>query len=162
MRLGFKIILGILGVAALVVLGVLLFLTPLRVETNYPGVPVEETGGIAPSLIQGAACETDEQCTYALNAYPILKCISGNCPPEDSPNQPEGGDPTYEWIQGYIPSCINAESINNQNSEGEELQIDEREASCACVPIQSQDGIITSVTGIKICTVVNNESLETQ
>lgn len=162
MRLGFKIILGMIGIIVLVVGGALLFLTPVTVVTDYPGGPVEETGGIAPMLVQGAACETNEQCVYALNAHPILKCISENCPPEDSPIQPEVGDPKYEWIQGYIPSCINAESLNNQNTEGEEFQIDEREAKCACQPIQSPEGVITSISGTKVCVMVESESLETQ
>ena len=159
MRLGFKIILGMVGIVALVVVGALLFLTPTSVVTDYTGGPVEESMN-APKLAAGASCTSNDQCVYALNAYPKLKCISENCPPEENP-QPAQGDPDYEWAEGYDPACVNAGALNNQNGNGEELLLDTRAASCACQPIQSPNGGITSLTGQSICVVIENESLET-
>ncbi len=160
MRLGFKIILGMIGIIVLVVGGALLFLTPVTVVTDYPGGPVEEYQG-TPKIAAWASCVTNDQCVYALNAQPKLKCISENCPPEENP-QPTQGDPAYEWMEGYDPACVNASAINNQNGNGEELLLDARAASCACQPIQSPEGVITSISGTKVCVMVESESLETQ
>lgn len=159
MRLGFKIILGIIGIVILVVGGALLFLTPVTVVTNNQGEPLEEYEG-APKLAAGASCVTNDQCVYALNAYPKLKCVSENCPPEESTEQPTQGDPMYEWVEGYDPACVNAENLNNQNGKGEELQIDERAAKCACQPIQTNGE--TSLSGQSICVLVESTSLETE
>lgn len=153
MRLGFQIIAAVVFLAAIVAVGAVLFLEPVTVETNQLPEPVEEHGGVTPLLVQGAGCEQDSDCSYAINAYPKLKCVSENCPPVENPNQPEQGDPAYEWEQSYDPACLNVAQLNNQNSDGDELQIDTREASCVCKPIESQDGIITSVTGSKVCTI---------
>lgn len=158
MRLGFKIILGIVGIIALVVVGALLFLTPTQVVTNYDGSPIEEYEP-SPKLAAGASCTSNDQCVYALNAYPKLKCVSENCPPEENP-QPAQGDPAYEWIEGYDPACVNAGALNNQNGVGDELVVDTREASCACQPIQTNGE--TSLSGQSICVLVESESLETE
>lgn len=158
MRLGFRIILGIIGIIILVVGGALLFLTPVTIVTDYPGGPVEEYEG-SPKLAAGASCTSNDQCVYVLNAYPKLKCISENCPPEENP-QPMQGDPAYEWIEGYDPACVNAGNLNNQNAAGDELAMDTRAASCACQPIQTNGE--TSLSGQSICVVIENESLETE
>ncbi|MEK6902905.1 MAG: hypothetical protein AABX02_04955, partial [archaeon] len=142
-------------VLAVAVVGVvMLFLTPTYVVSNQPP-PVEGEGSGTPItsglLIQGAGCEVDADCVYALNAYPALRCISENCPDPSDPAQPEQGDPAYEWIDSYHETCVNAQQLNHQNSNGETLQIDSRAATCTCQAIESPDGSITSVTGQKTC-----------
>lgn len=99
-------------------------------------------------LIQGAACEVDSDCVYALNAYPIQRCVSQNCPPPENPNQPVQGDPAYEWMNGYLDECVNSVQLGGKNVQGEELLIDTRAATCACEPIPLAG---TSVDGQKIC-----------
>jgi hypothetical protein len=98
-------------------------------------------------LIAGASCEQDLDCVYALNAYPIQKCISPNCPsPENA--QPEPNNPAYEWKQTYLDECVNNAQLNGKNVQGEDLLIDSRAASCACETIQLPG---TSLDGQKIC-----------
>ncbi len=98
-------------------------------------------------LVAGASCETDADCVYALNAYPIQKCVSANCPPPEN-TQPEPGDPAYEWEDAFLDECVNAAQLNGKNLQGEELLIDERAATCACKAIELAN---TSLDGQKIC-----------
>lgn len=115
-------------------------------ENPLEGINGEIIPGMG-KLVAGAACEVDEDCVYALNAYPTQECISPNCPPEDQP-QPEWGDPAYEWKQTYLDECVNAAQLNGKNLQGEELLIDARAATCTCQPIQLAN---TSLDGQKIC-----------
>jgi hypothetical protein len=144
-----KITMVILAIGIVLVGGILYF-NPNKVEQTPP----EQGPIILGSLVQGAMCEQDSDCTYALNVYPTLKCVSPNCPEPNDPNQPDIGDPNYEWIEGNDPACVNTADLQGNNLNGEPLQIDTREASCACKPIESENGIITSVTGEKVCVVV--------
>lgn len=117
-------------------------------NTGNPLEGIDE--GVVPGigkLVAGAACEVDEDCVYALNAYPAQECISPNCPPEDQP-QPEWGDPNYEWKQTYLDECVNAAQLDGKNLQGEELLIDTRAATCTC---QTIDLANTSLDGQKIC-----------
>jgi hypothetical protein len=158
MRVGFKIIFGIVAILILVVGGAYLFLTPVTVVTEYEeGLNGDNTQ--TTKLAAWTACTTDDQCVYALNAHPKLKCVSENCPPEENP-QPAQGDSAYEWIPAYDPACVNAENLNNQNGEGEELLLDTRAAKCACQPILTSEG--TSLAGQSICAIVESDSLETE
>lgn len=111
--------------------------------------PLNEGGNTLNSgkLIAGVSCEVDSDCVYALNAYPIQKCISQNCPPlEDA--QPTPNDPAYEWGDAYLDECVNAAQLNGKNVQGEDLLIDARAATCACEAIQLAG---TSLDGQKIC-----------
>lgn len=143
------------GIVGLVLIGgglAALYFTPVQEGAVQGEQPMEESGPImAGMLVQGAACEQDTDCVYALNAYPALRCVSPNCPDENDPNQPEQGDPSYEWIESYQETCLNAGAMSNQNTNGEELQIDSRAAACTCEVIGSPDGVPTSLTGQKIC-----------
>lgn len=121
----------------------------LQTGTTGEGNPLGE-GINVPSvgkLVAGAACETDNDCVYALNAYPIQKCISANCPPPEM-EQPEPGDPKYEWKDAFLDECVNAAQLEGKNLQGEELLIDSRAATCACKPIELAN---TSLDGQKIC-----------
>ncbi len=117
--------------------------------------PYEDTGNNAAGdalglLIVGAACEQDSDCVYALNAYPIEKCVSTNCPPSTEP-QPETDDPAYEWQTVYLDECVNSAALQGKNFLGEDLQVDTRSNSCVCQPFASPDGFPTSLDGQKIC-----------
>ncbi|MBM3281953.1 MAG: hypothetical protein FJY86_01250 [Candidatus Diapherotrites archaeon] len=98
-------------------------------------------------FVAGATCEIDEDCVYALNAYPIQKCISANCPPPEA-EQPEPGNPAYEWTDAYLDECVNNTQLNGTNMQGEPLQIDKRNANCACEAVNLPG---TSIDGQKIC-----------
>ncbi|MFH0970742.1 MAG: hypothetical protein V1776_04765 [Candidatus Diapherotrites archaeon] len=79
------------------------------------------------------SCQTNDECVYALNIEPILKCVSGNCPPLEEA-QPKQGNPAYEWMEGTIEGCVNFQTWEKLNKEkGETLQIDTRTTSCACI-----------------------------
>ncbi len=145
------------GIVLVVIFGLLaLFL--LNVD-NSPVVPEQNNGEVAGLLIFGAACEQDNDCVYALNAYPTQKCVSQNCPPATEA-QPSPGDPTYEWMDTYLDECVNAGVLEGKNVQGEDLILDERGASCTCAPFQSPDGIATSLDGAKLCRkiVTGNET----
>ncbi|MEK6970976.1 MAG: hypothetical protein AABW68_04815 [archaeon] len=154
MNSNYSIILGMIGGFTLLVIGIFLFTQsggePIIQGENPPG---GEGDGAMALLVEGAACEQDTDCVYALNAYPSPQCVSTNCPPPEAIEQPEPGDPIYEWVDGYDPACVNANALNNQNREGEPLLLEDRETRCACQPIPTGDGVITSLTGSKICTV---------
>lgn len=124
----------------------------LQNDTNGTENPLDGLGEgtNAPSmgkLVAGASCEVDEDCVYALNAYPIQECVSANCPPPEM-EQPEPGDPKYEWKDAFLDECVNATQLDGKNLQGEELVIDERAATCACKPIELAG---TSLDGQKIC-----------
>lgn len=143
-------LLVLVAVSYLSFTGFKLDFTPSNDHEN--GGPLPQGPSIAPSLVRGAACETNEECVYAENAYPILRCISPNCPPEDSPEQPVQGDPAYEWLDAYQGSCVNGNELGFQNALGEPLQVSTRSFSCACEPIPAgPNGERTSITGQKIC-----------
>lgn len=152
------VLVAALGLALVVVGAIILFATPTHVSIT-PDDTIENTPEptVSTMLVQGAGCEVDTDCTYALNAYPQLRCISTNCPEADDPNQPPQGDPAYEWIESYHSTCVNANQMNNQNGNGEELQIDSRAATCTCKAISPAGDVITSVTGQKVCVTQLNE-----
>jgi hypothetical protein len=106
-------------------------------------------------FVAGATCEMDEDCVYALNAYPIQKCISANCPPPED-EQPAPNDPKYEWKESYLDECVNNAQLNGTNVQGEPLQIDTRSASCACEAVNLPG---TSIDGQKICRKKFTESV---
>ncbi len=147
------------AIILVIVIIAFLYFYPAQLGTIPPGIgPDGATPIVSGLLVQGAACEQDSDCMYALNAYPIKRCISGNCPPEDDPNQPEPGDPAYEWFDTYQPSCVNANDLQNKNILGEDLQFDPREHECECVPFQSPEGHPTSLDGQKLCQEKKNTS----
>ncbi len=159
LRTFLTIVAGALVLAVLVVGVIVLFLTPTQVVVTPH--PIENTGPeptVSGMLVQGASCETDSDCAYALNAYPYLRCTSPNCPEADDPNQPAQGDPNYEWIESYQSSCVNTTQMNNQNGNGEELLIDSRAASCTCKAPSPAGDVITSVAGQKVCVTQLHES----
>lgn len=152
-----------LGIIGLTVLGVVAFVTiSERTSSGGPNPipePIEVGIGIsAGKLVRGAACQQDADCAYAENAYPGLRCISPNCPPEEDPNQPTQGDPAYEWLDAYQGACVNAGELQGNNLAGEPLLVNARDFSCACEPIPAgPNGEQTSLTEQKVCTVRTNE-----
>lgn len=152
----------VLGIIAVVVVGAVAVVTISERVTSdgaAPPVPVEVGVGITTGkLARGAACAQDSECVYAENAYAGLRCISPNCPPEDSPDQPAKGDPAYEWLDAYQGACVNAGELQENNAAGEPLLVNTRNFSCACEPIPAgANGEQTSLTGQKICTVRASE-----
>ncbi|MEK6821372.1 MAG: hypothetical protein AABY11_03165 [archaeon] len=79
------------------------------------------------------ACVVNEECAFVINAVSTWECISANCPPEESTEQPNANDPNYTWAPKFEAACVNAEARNYVNLEGEPLLVDARGGSCACV-----------------------------
>lgn len=135
------------GIVVLIVLAAFAFFVPVQVDTSTDGPSGPVVSGL---LIRGAACEQDSDCVYAVNAYPTLRCVSPNCPPEEM-DQPASGDPAYEWIESYHDECVNFADLEGKNELGEDLLVESRGVNCTCEPIAPRDGAITSVSGQKVC-----------
>jgi hypothetical protein len=80
---------------------------------------------------QKSSCLADENCVFAVNAYPTAECVSSNCPPPNEP-QPAPFDPEYDWQEKFDSACVNAEEAGYKNVLGEELLIDVRSVKCVC------------------------------
>ena len=83
------------------------------------------------SFSKKSSCTGDENCLFAINAYPLAECISSNCPLPSEP-QPTLFDPEYDWEEGFESACVNPFETENLNVLGEELLLDIRSVECVC------------------------------